>query len=185
VSSWGKELLKTYALVLQANRCRYLETNVLTHRHACMIFTETYHRGILFDETRRSSIQATLGYRLYRVIRSRTNVSTNVELAFSERSLRQLCENKIAADRKLGAKIAGRLRRRLADLHAADFVNDLVTGQPREVANDHYTVLVIDDCSITFCPNHGTIPRLASGKVNWSKVSRVKIVKIGATNEHS
>lgn len=107
-----------------------------------------------------------------------------MELAFSERSLRHLCESKATADRKLGAKIGERLRRRVADLHAAANVKDLVTGQPQEVANDHYAIRVVDNWSISFCVNHQTIPRLASGKVDWRKVSRVKIVKIGVNDEH-
>jgi proteic killer suppression protein len=124
------------------------------------------------------------GYRLCPSVASRRTKGTNVELAFSERSLRQLCESKATAERKLGAKIGVRLQRRVADLHAAAHVKDLVTGQPHEIENDQYTVRVVDDLSISFCANHRTTPRLASGKVDWSKVSRVKIVKIGDNNEH-
>jgi hypothetical protein len=124
------------------------------------------------------------GYRLYECTLSRRTVATNVELAFSERSLRQLCESKVTADRKLGAKVGERLRRRIADLHAAVSVKDLVTGQPREVEHDHYLVQVFDDCSISFCANHHTLPRLTSGKTDWSKVSRIKIVRIGAYVDH-
>src|SRR5690242_7486082 len=58
-----------------------------------------------------------------------------VEIAFAKKSLRRLCESERAARRSLGATVAERLKRRLADLRAANCVKDLVAGRPKELQN--------------------------------------------------
>lgn len=106
---------------------------------------------------------------------------TALELAFSKRSLRHLCENEAKAKRELGASVAQKLRRRLADLRAATCVTDLVAGQPRELENlrsRHIAVDLREGFRIVFCANHNAIPTLESGGVDWAKVSRVKIMRI-------
>ena len=144
-----------------------------------------YYTALRFNDPPQSSLHHVLCYRLYSRYRFRTTVATDVELAFSERSLRQLCERKAVADRKLGAKLGERIRRRVAELHAAAFVTDLVTGQPHLSESDHYTVRVVDNWVISYSSNHRIVPRLASGKVDWRKVSRIKILKIGLADEHN
>ena len=104
-----------------------------------------------------------------------------MELAFDNKSLRQVCENEKKAKRDLGVSVAEKLKRRLADLRAATTVEDLVAGRPRELdgAHDrHFAVDLSEDHSIVFCANHTEIPLLESGDVDWSRVSRVKILRI-------
>jgi plasmid maintenance system killer protein len=108
-----------------------------------------------------------------------------LELAFDKKLLRQLCENETRAKRDLGVRVAEKLKRRLADLRAAKCVKDLVAGRPRELDGDrcrHIAVDLCEGCRIVFCANHNTIPELGSGDVDWSKVSRVKIIEI--ENDH-
>jgi hypothetical protein len=107
-----------------------------------------------------------------------------LELAFSTRALRTLCENEAAAMRELGATRAGSLKRRLADLRAAVSVSDLVVGNPRQTADskDNLEIDIGADARLIFCTNHAAIPRLASGNVDWSSVSRVKILRIESDN---
>jgi plasmid maintenance system killer protein len=104
-----------------------------------------------------------------------------LELTFATKSLRQLCESEAAAKRELGADVAERLKRRLADLRAAAHVNDLVAGQPREIEGAHNRCIAVhlyDGYRIVFCANHRTVPVLDSGSVDWSGVRRVKILGI-------
>ena len=104
-----------------------------------------------------------------------------LELAFAEKSLRQLCENESRATRDLGATVAGQLKRRLSDMRAANRVSDLVAGRPRAIAGEgeqRFAVELSDGFRIVFCANHNALPMLKSGSVNWSKVSRVKILGI-------
>jgi plasmid maintenance system killer protein len=109
-----------------------------------------------------------------------------LEIAFAKKSLRNLCESDTKAKRELGAKIAKLLRRRLADLRAATCVKDIVAGRPREVGrgrHGRYAVELCDNSRIIFCANHITVPVVASGGVDWSKVSRVKILRIEGSHD--
>lgn len=110
-----------------------------------------------------------------------SDIVATLELAFANKSLRQLCESEAKATRDLGGRVAQKLRRRLADLCAATSVKDLVAGRPRELEGVPHRNLAVDLCEgsrIVFCANHNTIPGLPSGKVDWSRVSRVKILRI-------
>lgn len=101
-----------------------------------------------------------------------------MEVAFTTKSLRQLCESEAKAKKELGEDIAEKLKHRLADLRAAIYVNDLIVGKPREI-DQQFAVDLGDDFSIIFCANHNANPLLKGGKIDWSKVTRIKIFKIG------
>ncbi len=104
-----------------------------------------------------------------------------VEIAFAKKSLRQLCESERTARRSLGGKVAERLKRRLADLRAANCVKDLVAGRPRELRGDRAGQVAIDlgdGFQLVFCTNHGVPPLVDRSHVDWSRVNRVKIVSI-------
>jgi proteic killer suppression protein len=106
-----------------------------------------------------------------------------LELAFANKSLRELCESEAQADRHLGPTIAQKLRRRLSDLRAARNVKDLVAGRPRELAGGRrgcVGVQLSSESRLVFCANHTVLPVLETGDVDWSKVSRVKILSIGS-----
>ena len=110
-----------------------------------------------------------------------SNIVTALELAFAKKSLRQLCESETKAKRDLGVRMAEKLRRRLADLRAATCVKDLVAGRPRELDGADHRHIAIDLCEdyrIIFCANHTANPVVKSGDVDWSRVSRVKILRI-------
>lgn len=103
-----------------------------------------------------------------------------MELAFATKSLREVCERAERAKRDLGPKVAEKLRRRLADLRAAVSVNDLIAGRPHELDGAHQRRIALDLCDgrrMLFCANHAVLPKLESGKIDWSKVSRVKILR--------
>jgi plasmid maintenance system killer protein len=104
-----------------------------------------------------------------------------LQLSFAKKSLRHICENSTEANRKLGADIAKEFRRRLADLRAATSVEDLLVGAPREF-EDKIAIEVGASFQITFCANHNIVPRLESGAIDWSKVSRIKILTIESKN---
>jgi proteic killer suppression protein len=108
-------------------------------------------------------------------------ILTVLELAFDTKSLRDLCEKEEKARRELAPDVAQKLKHRLADLRAADSVEDLVAGRPRETesANPGYFVIDLTDGSrLAFCANHRNVPLLTSGGVDWSRVSRIKILRI-------
>ena len=108
-----------------------------------------------------------------------SRLKNKLELAFANKQIRKLCENQALASRTLGFKAAEKLIGRLADLQAAQCVNDLVAGNPCEVdgaLHGHMSVGLCDGLRIIFCANHCAGRAQTSGKVNWAKVTRIKIV---------
>ena len=104
-----------------------------------------------------------------------------LELAFETKSLRMICESENQAKRKLGSNVAESLRRRLADLRAATSVRDLIAGRPRELDvadRQHMAVDLWDGHRIVFCANHSKNPVTETDELDWSRISRVKILRI-------
>ena len=85
---------------------------------------------------------------------------------------------------ELGTRVAEVLKRRLADIRAATSVEDLVAGRPRELAGSdpHMIVDLSDGYYIVFGANHPNNPMTESGDLDWTRVSRVKILRI--ENDH-
>jgi proteic killer suppression protein len=104
-----------------------------------------------------------------------------LEIAFLTRALRKLCEHQAAAERELGNRVAGVLRRRVADLRAATSIGDLVAGRPCKVGDGHQQVMAVtlaEGFRMVFAANHYSLPLLESGGVDWSAVNRVKVLRI-------
>lgn len=104
-----------------------------------------------------------------------------LELAFANKLIRSLCENEAQAFKTLGARVAEKLNGRLADLYAAQCVNDLVAGNPCEMNGallGHMSISLCDGFKIVFCANHLAKHVHTSSKVNWSKVTRIKIIEV-------
>jgi hypothetical protein len=96
-----------------------------------------------------------------------------------------MCESEANAKRELGPNAAEALKHRLADMRAAISTLDLVVGSPRflEGTNEH---MVIDLCSgyrVVFCANHPDNPVTETGKLDWPRISRVKILRIDSNGQ--
>jgi hypothetical protein len=107
-----------------------------------------------------------------------------LELAFSTKALRAVCETEDRAVRELGADCANVLKRRLADLRAAANASELVAGNPRpgRRSKDELMLDLAAGCAVILAVNHVTVPRLDSGAIDWSNVSRVKLLRIEKHN---
>lgn len=109
-----------------------------------------------------------------------------LELAFSTQELRTLCEGEAAADRRLGAATGAALRRRLADLRAAadmaEFMELVGDCAKRGPTKDQLVTDLVDGAILVLGPNHVNTPRTTSGGIDWSQVSRVKILRIGRSD---
>ena len=107
-----------------------------------------------------------------------------MNLAFSSKGLRDLCESHDIATAEIGENASAKLKRRLADLRAAPCANDLLIGCLAAInrnSHNRIDVALSDSCSIIISANHNTLPTLASGKIDWAKVTRVKILSIGGS----
>ncbi len=107
-----------------------------------------------------------------------------MEIAFSTRELRDQCEQEALAIEAYGKAIAGQLRRRLADIHAADSIFELPTGNPQQTTHGGTDAISIDLCQDAFlvlCSNHKLTPRnTTTNGTDWSRVRRMKVMWIGA-----
>jgi proteic killer suppression protein len=104
-----------------------------------------------------------------------------VIIAFSTKKLRSLCEFQTKAEREYGLEVAKQLRARLADLREAETVLELPAGRPREIdgaPHKNYALDLADGYWLVLSVNHGKVPVLKTGGVDWARVSRIKIQKI-------
>lgn len=105
-------------------------------------------------------------------------------LAFASKSLREICETEEQATRRFGKKVTESLKHRLADLEAAPAAPDLIAGRPRLLTpSRHYSVRLTEGFCLEFAANHMKNPREKNGEVDWSKVSRIQIIRIGKCHD--
>ena len=101
--------------------------------------------------------------------------ANSLELAFE-------CSAKL----KLGDAVSEVLKHRLADLRAAGSVSDLVAGRPRILHRSNPEKMVLDLCDgyhVVFVPNNIERPTTETGELDWQRVSRIRIIRIGREDE--
>lgn len=105
-----------------------------------------------------------------------------MEINFKDKKVRELCEGQAAAEKKLGAACARKLRTRLSDLEAASCVTDLVAGNPHPLKGDRagqFALYLAGGCRLVFAPDHDPCPTRPNGGTDWSQVTIVCIEYIG------
>lgn len=105
-----------------------------------------------------------------------------LEISFLNKELRDICQARTLAEAHLGNACADVLRRRLADLFAADTYVDLPLGKPRLTYIEGVECLILNLCEgfyLQFTAGHLQPPRKANGQVDWERVYRVKLMCIG------
>lgn len=104
-----------------------------------------------------------------------------MELTFSTRALRDLCEDEDRASKELPPDALLELQDRLADIDAADTVNDLVFGGPeidRRVPG--YVRFRLSGGYELVCSNNSRPVVLApDGEVDTGRIRRLRVTKIG------
>jgi proteic killer suppression protein len=108
-----------------------------------------------------------------------------MELAFGSRKLRTICEDQVCAEQSLSSSVARQLRGRLADLHAARSLDELVAGRPILDDSDDRSLLVDlgEEVSLRMQINHAEPPLSDDGSIDWARVRRLKIVSIGGSDD--
>lgn len=105
-----------------------------------------------------------------------------MEIKFSDKKLRELCEKQATAVKKLGDAGARKLRARLADLAAASRVTDLVAGNPHPLKGDRLGQFAVDLAGgwrLVFASANDPVPRRSDASIDWSCVTIVCIEYIG------
>lgn len=103
-----------------------------------------------------------------------------MNLSFDSRELRDVCENDLLAERKFGVEVAAVLRRRLADLRAANTLLDMVVGRPdlNGVTAQRIDISVGETHLMKSRIDHYSYSRTKDGAVNWKAVHRMKVVSV-------
>jgi hypothetical protein len=100
--------------------------------------------------------------------------------------LRALCEDENKAAELFGEVVGAALRRRLADLRAADSLGALVAGRPTMLVGSEPRVIF--DLTSRFrliCrSNHSSPPLDSNGAIAWDRVHRLQVVAIGMQPAH-
>lgn len=105
-----------------------------------------------------------------------------MEISFKTKKLKKLCEQTKLAAKELGPKGAKKLRARMADLAGFLVVTDLCAGRPHPLTGDRAGQFALDldhPRRLVFEPDHDPIPRKDDGGIDWSQVTRVRIIWIG------
>ena len=109
-----------------------------------------------------------------------------MQLAFKTQSLRTLCEDAEAAELALGGSVAQELRKRLADIRAAAVVDELPVGNVTLRGTGVDGTVRIDlggRAALELVPNHPTQRLTTQCAVEWGRVSRLKVVRIGTLDD--
>jgi hypothetical protein len=109
-----------------------------------------------------------------------------MELAFETQELRRVCESDADACKCLPRGTAAQLQDRLADMRAATSVSDLVAGSPALDASPPGEIrFTLEGGYELVCGgNHPRPPVTDEGRVDFSRIRRVKVVRIGQEPEH-
>jgi proteic killer suppression protein len=105
----------------------------------------------------------------------------SLNLAFSNTTLRMICEHEESAIERYGQVFASKLKSRLADMLAANCVTELVVGSPAEIEIEEahlYKVDLLGSQCLIFSSGHTKTPLLPNGKPDWHQVSRIKLINI-------
>ncbi|MBL1260299.1 MAG: type II toxin-antitoxin system RelE/ParE family toxin [Thiotrichaceae bacterium] len=105
-----------------------------------------------------------------------------MEIRFKDKKLRRLCEERVVAEKKLGAACARKLRARLSDLEAASVVTELPAGNPHPLKGDRagqFSLNLAGGWRLVFAPANDPCPRHVDGGIDWSQVTIVSIEYIG------
>lgn len=101
-----------------------------------------------------------------------------VDLAFSSKAIRYVCESDVRARKLFGDQAAASLQARLADLNAVDNLEELswirVRFGPGTAAIEFHPTL-----DLVLEPGGTKTPRAEDGSINWRAVDRVRIIKVG------
>lgn len=107
-----------------------------------------------------------------------------MEVTFSTKKLQKLCnsEKKLRGD--YGNRMASLIQRRLTDLAAVTNLEEmrLLPGRCHELKADLKGRLAIDLVHperLIFVPANNPLPQKSDGGLDWSNITKVKIVDIG------
>jgi hypothetical protein len=108
-----------------------------------------------------------------------------LELNFLTAELRDICEDRAVAIQKLGPVLGVQLGARLADIEAVDTLDELSALHAAdfdEVEAEEYRLRVAPETALALQPGGAKPPRHEDGRIDWSRLDRLSVIGIEASN---
>ena len=105
-----------------------------------------------------------------------------MDIRFRDKKLRELCEKRAVAEKRLGSVCARKLLSRLQELEAASSVSDLIASNPHPLKGDRHGQFALDLAGgwrLVFAPANAPCPTRPDGSIDWTNVTIVSIEYIG------
>jgi hypothetical protein len=107
-----------------------------------------------------------------------------LQIAFHTEAIRKVCENEEEAKTQFGTEVTEALKHRLADIRAARSPKDLVAGRPRPAHDSRHMIIDLrEGYQILVKANHPKYPKSDTDELDWTKISRIKIILIEKEDE--
>ncbi|VXD18943.1 hypothetical protein [Marinoscillum sp. 108] len=108
-------------------------------------------------------------------------------ISFENIELLEVCEKEEHALKAFGEETSRRLFARISDLMSVEFVSEIPLGNPRTYgeATDQLMINIDENYVLVFGPAHPKNPYLENGQLDWSKIYRIKVLKIEKLNANS
>lgn len=112
-----------------------------------------------------------------------------MKISFKTKALQRICSNKKAGIRKLGAKMAEKLRQRMMELDAAEVLDDIHAlpqarcHELRHQRKGQLSVNLQQPYRLIFVPADNPVPCKKDGGLDWGKIKEIEI--IGITDTHT
>jgi proteic killer suppression protein len=107
-----------------------------------------------------------------------------MEITFISRKLQKVCNSEKEMRTKFGNPLAERLQQRLAELKAADTLEDirrLPSARCHELSQNRKGQLAVDVVHperLIFKPDHNPVPRKPDGGLDWPHITRIRVIEI-------
>lgn len=107
-----------------------------------------------------------------------------MEITFISRKLQKVCNSEKEMRARFGKPLAERLQQRLAELKAADTLEDIRRLPParcHELSQNRKGQLAVDVVHpkrLIFEPDHNPVPRKPDGGLDWPHVTRIRVIEI-------
>ncbi len=105
-----------------------------------------------------------------------------MKVSYGDSDLEALCRQARIAIKKLGDPSAKKLQRRIAELHAARIVGELVAGRPHPLKGDRAGEFAVDlhgGHRLVFRPTLETAALKPDGSIDWAAVNEVTVIWAG------
>lgn len=108
-----------------------------------------------------------------------------MHITFQDRAVRDICEQKLAAEKILSSTCASKLKNRLLDLRAAGCLADLPIGTPRASrgGNNEYVLDLADSFVLVFTPTRYVPKEGDTLDMRLSQIAHIKIMRIESGHE--